>query len=375
MFTIRMQRRRVVALAGALIGGGLFSRMDNAALPNLALPLFTAHAESAVSFPPLTGDAWEAIPPSAVGWNEAALDDALRYANEQHSTAVMILYRGRIIAERYWDGWDANRIANIFSAAKSVVAVLAGIARDAGLLDLDDPVSAHLGAGWARASRAAEERITLRHLLTMTSGLDDALRPVAEPGTVWQYNTPAYTRMQDVLAAVAGVPLDMYARNVLFSRIGMGRSRWQNNQMFATAREMARFALLVQNGGLWNSVPVVRDTGYLAAATRSSQSLNPSYGYFWWLNGKEKYLMPGQEGGTGSLVPFAPPDMIAALGAGDKKMYIVPSMDLVVVRHGSAAEERGTLASSRFDNLWWRHLIAAAPKPPSANVDMSPFVP
>lgn len=375
VFTIRMQRRRLVALTGALIGGGIFSRVDNAALPNLVLPLFTAHAESAVSFPPLAGDAWEAIPPSAVGWNEAALDDALRYANEQHSTAVMILYRGRILAERYWDGWDANRIANIFSAGKSVVAVLAGIARDAGLLEPDDPVSAHLGAGWSRASRGAEERITVRHLLTMTSGLDDALRPVADPGTVWHYNSPAYYRLQDVIASAAGVPLDMYSRNVLFSRVGMARSRWQGNGMFATAREMARFALLVQNGGMWNGTPVLRDSGYLAAATAPSQPHNPSYGYLWWLNGKEKYLLPGQGGGAGSLVPFAPPDMIAALGAGDKKMYIVPSMDLVVVRHGSAAEERGVLASSRFDNLWWRRLIAAAPKPPSANVDYSPFVP
>ncbi len=375
VFTIRMQRRRLVAFTGALIGGGLFSRVDHLALPNLILPLFTAHAESSVSFPPLKGDAWEAIPPAAVGWNEAALEDALRYANEQRSTAVMVIYRGRILAERYWDGWDANRIANIFSAGKSVVAVLAGIAQEAGLLTLDDPVSAHLGAGWSRATREAEERIAVRHLLTMTSGLDDTLRPVAEPGTVWHYNTPAYYRMQDVIAAASGVPLDMYARNVLFSRIGMARSRWQGNQMFATAREMARFALLVQNGGVWNGTPVLRDAAYLAAATASSQTLNPSYGYLWWLNGKETYLLPGQGGGSGHLVPFAPPDMVAALGAGDKKMYIVPSMDLVIVRHGSAAEERGVLASSRFDNLWWRRLIAAAPKPPSASVDYSSFVP
>lgn len=379
VFTVHMNRRRVLALAGALAAGAAFGRSDSLALPNinLGLSLFTARAESSIYFPPTIGDEWEAIPPGAVGWNETALEDALRYANEQNSTAVMLLYKGRILVERYWGGWEAGRAANIFSAGKSVVAILTGIAQEAGLLHLDDSVTMHLGPGWSRASAEQEEHITVRHLLTMTSGLDDALRHVAEPGTVWFYNTPAYYHLQEVVAAAASKSYDTYAREVLFGKVGMGRSRWQNYQMVSSVRDMARFGLLMLNDGFWNGADVVRDKTYLADATKSSQSLNPSYGYLWWLNGKDGHIYPGRQGsGAGSLVPNAPNDMVAALGAGDKKIYLVPSLDLVIVRHGMASEDLRAQAASRFDNLWWQKLSAAAPIPPTyADQRMNPMEP
>ena len=94
-----------------------------------------------------------------------------------------------------------------------------------------------------------------------------------------------------------------------------------------------------------------------------SQDLNPAYGYLWWLNGKASYLLPGEEDtpGQGGIIPDGPGDLLAALGTGDKKIYVEPSLDLVVVRHGG---DTGTPQSglSSFDNELWQRLMLAIPE-------------
>lgn len=320
--------------------------------------------------PPLTGDAWQTLAPDEAGWDAAALDAALSYAGERNATAVIVLSGGRILAERYWRGWDARRAAAIFSAQKSVTSALVGIALHDGALSLDDPVALHLGGGWSRAPREAETAITLRHLLTMTSGLDDALAFVADAGTRWYYNTPAYYRVKAVLERATGQSMADYTSERLGSRIGWQDSAWvgellgppPGQQLRASARDMARFDLLVLRGGRWGGEVVLPDAAYLRESLTASQPLNPAYGYLWWLNGGASFVLPGLRSptGNGPLVPEAPADMVAALGAADKKIYIVPSRDLVVVRHGDAAGA-GAEARSSFDSELWRRLMAAAP--------------
>lgn len=91
-------------------------------------------------------------------------------------------------------------------------------------------------------------------------------------------------------------------------------------------------------------------------AAGTSQKLNESYGYLWWLNGKASYKLPGGGGPQpGMLWPDCPPDAFGALGAQDKKIYIVPSLDLVVSRHGGPAGVARTPGAegggrSSFDN-------------------------
>ena len=91
----------------------------------------------------------------------------------------------------------------------------------------------------------------------------------------------------------------------------------------------------------------------------TSQNLNLSYGYLWWLNGKASAMVPqSQIVFNTSLAPDAPADMIMALGKDDKKIYVVPSLNLVVVRLG---DDAGTapLGPSSFDNDLWLKLKAA----------------
>ena len=163
-------------------------------------------------------------------------------------------------------------------------------------------------------------------------------------------------------------------RKWLTGRIGMADSRWvarprarerktANGFGFATtARDLARFGLLILAGGSWNGDEVIQDREYLRAALQSSQELNPSYGYLWWLNGQSHVLRgAGQRRVAGPLIPGAPDDLVAALGALGRKLYVVPSLKLVVTRLGDAPNVRG---EAPFDREFWKRLMAAAPKAP-----------
>ena len=96
----------------------------------------------------------------------------------------------------------------------------------------------------------------------------------------------------------------------------------------------------------------------------TSQNLNPSYGYLWWLNGKSNYVLPSPNPSTatpaaGFLVPNAPADLVAALGANDKKIYVSKSKEVVVIRHGGQSNASSTQAVSSFDNEIWTRLVLA----------------
>lgn len=126
-----------------------------------------------------------------------------------------------------------------------------------------------------------------------------------------------------------------------------------------TPRDLARFGLLILAGGQWNGQTIV-DHEYLRAALRPSQQLNPSYGYFWWINGQEKMINPSDRQRDGAWVPSAPADLVGAIGGGDRRLYVVPILQLVVTRLGDKT------GSATFDTDFWKYLSAAAPKPPAA---------
>ncbi|MDE0735874.1 MAG: serine hydrolase, partial [Pirellulaceae bacterium] len=190
----------------------------------LLLPTTSSAAEQMLYFPPVTG-AWEQVDPAQAGWNVDRLKDAIKYAGEQKSSGVVILYRGRILLEKYWPldppAKDANgrpnryyhlrvgknaqgrAIEDVASAQKSVSAMLVGIAQHKGLLEIEDPVHKHLGKGWSKAPAKAEAKITIRHLITMTSGLTTALEYEVPAGKKWMYNTNAYSRSLMCVAKAA----------------------------------------------------------------------------------------------------------------------------------------------------------------------------
>ena len=336
-------------------------------------------------FPPSEGE-WVRVEPEAIGWNAEALDAALEYAQEQRSSGVVILHRGRILAERYWklepaadDPLDrvhqmttgrtelGQAVEDVASIQKSVLSFLAGVARGKGLLDFDAPVSRYLGAGWSKASAEQEAAITVRHLLGMTTGLAMDGSYEAPPATKWMYNTPVYSQLVRVLEKASGLDVHAYTQRWLTDRIGMGDTRWtprpwmdeagaaEGNTigLSTSARDLARFGLLVLAGGKWRGEDVLGDPSYLDEAFAPAQSHNPSYGLLWWLNGKPSTVAAGKVR-PGALIPTAPPDLVAAQGALGRRLDVVPSLELVVARIGDEPA-RG------FGVELWRRLMAAAP--------------
>ena len=125
------------------------------------------------------------------------------------------------------------------------------------------------------------------------------------------------------------------------------------NVYYSSARSMARFGLLNLNKGAWDTTPILTDQNYYKEMTTTSQEMNPSYGYLWWLNGKSSFRLPASEAEfSGELIPEAPKDLIAALGKDDQKLYVVPSQNLVIVRMGDSSGGM-LLGPSGFDNDLW----------------------
>ena len=175
-----------------------------------------------------------------------------------------------------------------------------------------------------------------------------------------------------VLQAASGQSINTMSKRLLFDRIGMSSAQWQFNVdtgepgwiLSCSARDMARFGLLALNRGRWNGSAILADSAWFAASWRQVPPDNAGYGMLWWLNGSANYRIPGPyvlPTQTGSLIPSAPSDLIAALGKGDKKIYVIPSLELVVVRHGEEADVAvgNPLAISTFDEQWWRRLKPA----------------
>ncbi len=317
---------------------------------------------------PGASDQWEKVDPRAVGWDPQRLQGAIDYAGTKNSTGVVFLSGGRLMAEQYWKVGQ-HFAGDIASAQKSVLSVLIGIAQVEGLLKIEDTASKYLGAGWSKAPASHESRITLRHMLTMTSGLDDLFQPIAEPGAAWEYSN-AYSALHRVVEKASGRSMNDYATEKLFAPLGMQDTAYVQRAgadprvaglaVKMSPRDMARFGLLVLNQGRWGDKTVLADTAYLAASLNTSQELNRSYGYLWWLNGKESHMLPKvKRVFPGTLVPSAPKDLVAALGKGDKKIYAVPSLDLVVARYGLDASGTEGDAPTAFDEEWWQRIMAA----------------
>ena len=353
----------------------------------LAARLQVSPRADSLYFPAGSGE-WARVEPGAAGWDERALNAALEYAGSTNASGVVVLLDGRILAERRWPVKTTERygqmlagrtargdaLEDVASAQKSVVAFLAGAAAGRRQLDLDAPVDRYLGKGWSKASTPAEAAITVRHLMSMTSGLSDSGDYQVPAGRAWRYNTGMYSRMVAILEKATGSDIETLTQNWLTTPVGMSDSKWVRRAWSAgndaanaigfvtSARDLARFGLLVLGKGSWNGKDLLGNAAYYSQMLQPSQTLNPSYGLLWWLNGQERVQRAGEaEARPGSLIASAPRDLVAALGALDRKCYVVPSIGLVVTRLGAPTAGSPT-QESNWDCQFWTLLMKAAPR-------------
>jgi CubicO group peptidase (beta-lactamase class C family) len=250
---------------------------------------------------------------------------------------------------------------------------LMGLAQEQGYLNINDSVSHFLGSGWTACSPVQEGAITIRNQLTMTTGFDDfyggvtvenhctsdsCLVCLAVPGSRWAYHNAPYTLTHSVLDSATQMSVNAFKNQNLLSRTGISGQFYPSGYddvYISKARAFARFGLLVSNRGIWDTDTIMHDTSYYNQMINTSQAINLSYGYLWWLNGKSSYHLPGtQFQFNGPLIPHAPSDVIAALGKNDQFLNIAPGLGIIMIRMGDPMFGVNEIPNFSNDSIWVR---------------------
>jgi CubicO group peptidase (beta-lactamase class C family) len=291
-------------------------------------------------------------PDLVLSGEEPELDEFL---SETDTLAFVVVQGDRLVLERYFGDSTRASLQTSFSAAKSFVSTLVGIAIDEGLIgSIEDPVTDYLPELAARDPDF--RKITLRHLLSMSSGIryreggfpslgDDTytyygvdLRDVAlnrtrieqPPGLAWQYNNYHPLLLGLVLERATGTSVSDFMATRLWQPLGAeAAASWNldsersgfeklESGLNATPVDFARFGLLFLHDGEWNGRRIV-SKDWVRAATRAHTTAGPAsyfgYGYFWWIDMER-------------------PGRFYAMGKYGQYIYVAPPADAVVVRLG-----------------------------------------
>lgn len=330
-------------------------------------------AAAATSAPAL-----DVCPVSVREGQAAALEPTIARVMEQGTTALLVVDRGCIAFEAYAPGWGPSVSQTVFSIGKSVTSTLVGVALAEGAIaSLDVPI----GEWLPRWSQGMRGKITVRHLLAMTSGLTASesypipagidpysylsLLPVDHtPGTRWHYDTQVYRLLFPLLEAATGESLQAYTDSRLSQPLGLTSLVWESTQDgFTTyprmsAYDLARFGMMAAQNGCWEGVQIVAED-YLRLALEPSTADNPGYGLPWWLNSRG-WIDPRGVHGQGRRWPDAPADTFAALGAFSKMLFVVPSRDVVVVRLGAEpVDPEAAEGEAEWENALLGEVLAA----------------
>ncbi|WP_298221683.1 serine hydrolase [Flavobacterium sp.] len=323
-------------------------------LPLLILLLNLNIRAQSLYYPPVDNNAtWETTDPASLGWCPERINNLYTFLEQENTKGFIILKDGKIVLEHYFGTFTAQSLWYWASAGKTITSFLVGKAQEENLLSINNKTSTYLGEGWTNCTLAQENNISVRNQLTMTTGLDDGvtdnhcttntcLSYLADSGTRWAYHNAPYTLLEGVLENATGQTINNYTQSKLKTPTGMN-GFWTtidyDNVYFSNVRSMARFGLLIQGQGVWNGTSLMNDTAYFNAMLNTSQDLNKSYGYLWWLNGKQSFMVPtSQIVFPGSYAPDAPADMFAAIGKNGQIASIAPSKGLVVIRMGDAPD-------------------------------------
>ena len=287
-----------------------------------------------------------------LGNDGTELDEFLR---DTDTLAFVVVHEDRVVRERYFNGATRESLQTSFSVAKSFASTLVGIAIDEGLIgSVDEPVTKYVPELAARDPRFRQ--ITLRHLLTMSSGLrweeggfpslgDDTYtyygvdlrdlalsrtRIVSPPGVAWQYNDYNPLLLGLVLERATGTSVSDFMARRLWQPLGAEaaatwsldseRSGFEKMESGVNARpvDYARFGQLFLHKGEWNGRRIVSED-WVRAATGAEATTDSAYyhgyRYFWWLDVNH-------------------PGRFYALGKYGQYIYVAPDADAVIVRFG-----------------------------------------
>jgi CubicO group peptidase (beta-lactamase class C family) len=358
-----MRRAGLLALASTLLG--LTAAGCGGTAPDASSPASFDHFIASGSYEGEywpTAD-WRTCRPEDVGMDSRFLYSAYEYAASSAfvTEGMLVVRRGYVVGEEYFRGYGATTRFASYSVAKSFLSAVVGVAIGRGEIPgVDQPAWPYFDAWKAPGTDERKRAITVRHLLTMRSGLrfTDAssggwegtdiegilnapdsvayvlgLPSVAEPGTRWNYSSGDSILLSGIVQAVTGRSVLDFGREHVFERIGLQALTWSSDPaghtiggwgIGATVREYARFGYLYLKNGTWNGEALVPDSWIRESLAPASPSVT-WYGFQWWLT-------PSFSNDPRNPVPA---DTFAAQGLYLQKIFVVPSRDLVVVRVGT----------------------------------------
>jgi CubicO group peptidase (beta-lactamase class C family) len=326
-------------------------------------PAATVHnAPPTFHFNELPADNHYASQIEAIG-NRSTNGSPVDYLQSSGTTAFLVIHDDELVYERYFNGYNERSLNTSFSMAKSFASALVGIAIDEGYIKrVDEPITNYIPELLEKDKRFRS--ITIRHLLTMTSGIkyeeggdlpwsedaDDTktyyatdLRELAlncqiegEPGKYFEYNNYNPLLMGMILERATGMPVSHYMEEKLWKPAGMeADASWSldskkdgfekmESGVNARARDFARFGMLFAKEGNVRGKQLI-SRGWVKESTRADTNTDPSldYQYFWWVNttdGKNHFSAQGNYG---------------------QYIYVAPEKDLVIVRLGKEEGEKG----------------------------------
>ena len=295
--------------------------------------------------------------------------------------SILVYRNGALVLEEYFYGYDRSRRHEMRSLTKSVIALLAGAADDRKLLDSAEPALMRLGYPAYGNPDPRKDKVTMVDLLSNQSGFDCDDRdktsrgnevklyeqadwakafvdlPVqSDPGTLGKYCSGGIITAGRVVEMAAGMPLPAFAQEALFEPLGIRRGDWQWNfkldstqrsefgQIYLRPRDMLKLGILIQQRGKWNGRRVISADWIDAATAKRSRIGDSDYGLGIW---HRWYRVPTQIGDQRI-------DTVMLSGNGGQKVYLVPSMDMIVVFTGGSFN-----AEAPMDEMMARVLLPA----------------
>lgn len=266
---------------------------------------------------------------------------AAAYLKSKNGHAMLVYLGGELVFERYFNGYAKETPHLLASGTKSFSGAMAIAAVQDGFLDLDEKVADTL-TEWKDDER--KSRITVRQLLSLRSGIaggDNGSVPsyavavklaeaVAEPGNKFSYGPIPFQCFGEFMRRKLeprDESVEAYLARRILKPIGLEPSFWRKDTdgninlpsgAFLTSHEWARFGLFIQRNGMWSGEQIL-DPKLLQQCFRGSKA-NPAYGLTFWL-----------KAGDG-----IPDDLVMAAGKGKQKLYILPSLDLMVLQFADA---------------------------------------
>ena len=264
--------------------------------------------------------------------------------------SVLILRKGKLVFEEYFDGFYKNDLHVLRSATKSISSLLIGIAVDKGLIKSVNQKLLDFYPEYQKRLPDEWNKVLLKHVLTMTMGLnwdneyhdniwqssDDVIKSTFEqkfafePGKKFEYRNPNVDLLAGVIIHATGKPVQEFAEENLFNPLGITGYQWRNfkknnyplmdGSLWLTPRDMAKIGQMILDNGKWKNKQIV-SLKWIEESTSLKVNVDEitDYGYLWWL-GKSQ-TKPGLTA-------------VFANGLGGQHIIVVPELSVVIVTTG-----------------------------------------